>query len=301
MMLKIAYRKEYAYPLPENHRFPMEKYELLPQQLLYEGTVNEAAFFQPGALDEGLVLRVHEPDYFAKLDGLQLTEKEQKVSGFVHSSALIEREKWIMEGTRMCAEMALKTGAAMNIAGGTHHAFTNRAEGFCLLNDNAIAAQWLVDTKQVGVVLIVDLDVHQGNGTAQIFQGNNQVFTFSMHGKNNYPLKKEVSDLDVALPDGTKDQTYLYELEKALDTILCEIQPDFVFYQCGVDVLESDVLGRLSLSLNGCMQRDLLVFEKIRELAVPIVCNMGGGYSKDIKQIIAAHANTFRAIQQVLF
>lgn len=300
-MLKIAFHPEFIHPLPENHRFPMEKYDLLPKQLLYEGTVTEENFFEPKCISQNEVLEVHSKEYIDRLYNLQITEKEQRLSGFYYSKQLIEREALIMEGTRMCAELALKTGAAMNVAGGTHHAFSDRGEGFCLMNDNAIAAKWLLNKQKAEKIVIVDLDVHQGNGTAEIFQNENRVFTFSMHGENNYPLKKDKSDLDVPLKDGTRDTEYLYLLEKSLEAILVNFVPDFVFYQCGVDILETDKLGKLGVSLNGCKQRDRLVFETINQLKIPIVCTMGGGYSVEIKHIVDAHSNTFRLAQEILF
>ncbi len=201
----------------------------------------------------------------------------------------------------MCAELALKYGAAMNIAGGTHHAYSNRGEGFCLLNDQAIAANWLLKEKLVDRILIIDLDVHQGNGTAELFQDSKNVYTFSMHGKNNYPLKKERSTRDVELPDGTTDQQYLDTLDRQLESILNEFEPNFIFYQSGVDVLATDKLGRLSMSLDGCKLRDETVFNCAKQLQIPIVCSMGGGYSPNIKDILEAHANTFRSIQNFLF
>lgn len=300
-MLKVAFHPEFIHPLPENHRFPMEKYDLLPKQLLYEGTLNQEHFFEPEMIDMENVLAVHDKKYIDRLFNLQLTPKEERQTGFEHSQQLIEREKFIMEGTRLCAEFALSSRAAMNIAGGTHHAYTNRGEGFCLLNDNAIAAKWLLKNKRVENILIIDLDVHQGNGTAEIFQNDPHVFTFSMHGDNNYPLKKERSDLDVPLKDGIKDNEYLYLLAKNLDVILQSFQPEFILYQCGVDIIETDKLGRLGVSLDGCKKRDTLIFETVRQLNVPVVCSMGGGYSPEIKHIIEAHANTFRTIQEILF
>lgn len=300
-MLKVAFREEYVHPLPENHRFPMEKYDLLPRQLLHEGTLTNEHFFKPEEIDNELIHRVHDKEYIRRLFELQLTEREQRVSGFPHTKGLIERESLIMEGTRQCAEWALETGAAMNIAGGTHHAYTNRGEGFCLMNDQALATRWLLDNDLVKKILIIDLDVHQGNGTAEIFQNESNVFTFSMHGENNYPLKKERSDLDVGLPDGIKDKEYLYLLEHSLENILQDFTPDFVFYQCGVDIIETDKLGRLGVSLQGCRDRDRIVLKTAHQLKVPVVCSMGGGYSKDIRHIIEAHANTFRSIQEIFF
>lgn len=300
-MLAVAYHPEFVHPLPTGHKFPMEKYQLLYEQLLYEGSLESSNFFEPEICDPTHILSTHDSDYFNQLCELNLTAREQRVSGFVHNKQLIQRELRIMEGTRKCAELALHTGAAMNIAGGTHHAYSNRGEGFCLLNDQAIAANWLVNEKKAEKILIIDLDVHQGNGTAELFRDSDSVFTFSMHGKNNYPLKKEKSHLDVELNDGVNDSAYLSTLEFNLGTVLDRFQPDFIFYQCGVDVLESDKLGRLSLSIDGCRKRDEYIFETVLQLNLPVVCTMGGGYSQDIKVIIEAHANTFRSIQKSLF
>jgi acetoin utilization deacetylase AcuC-like enzyme len=299
-MLKIAFDPQFIHPLPEGHRFPMEKYDLLPRQLLYEGTVAPDDFFTPGILTREHAQLVHDPAYLDRLLGLELTPLEQRVTGFPHSEALIQRELNIMEGTRACAEWAMQSGGAgMNIAGGTHHAFADRGEGFCLLNDQAIAAAWLLEQALVEQVLIIDLDVHQGNGTAAIFAHDERVFTFSMHGAHNYPLHKEHSTLDVGLPDGIEDKEYLYLLAEYLDYVLTNFKPGFVFYQSGVDILASDKLGRLGVSLAGCRQRDQLVMQAVRQLNVPLVCSMGGGYSTDIKMIIEAHANTFRVAQNI--
>lgn len=300
-MLKIAYNDYYVQPLPEGHRFPMEKYELLPQQLLREGTVEEDAFFSPDTIDQKHVLAVHDKQYYEALKALEIDKKAQRKSGFPHDERLILREQIIMEGTRKCTEFALEYGVAMNIAGGTHHAYTNRGEGFCLLNDQAIAAQWLLDQNKATQILIIDLDVHQGNGTAEIFQNTLEVFTFSMHGENNYPLQKEKSDLDVPLPDGIKDKAYLNLLAKHLDQILTNITPDFLFFQSGVDIIDTDKLGRLGISLDGCRQRDAFVFRLAKQMNLPIVVSMGGGYSPEIKNIIEAHANTYRTAQQIFF
>lgn|SRR5690554_986692 len=300
-MLKIAFHKDYFHPVPNGHRFPMEKYELLPQQLIYEGTVTENAFFEPGIIDKELLLAVHTEQYVEDLLSLQIDPKDQRKTGFIHSEQLIRREQIIMEGTRKAAEYALKNGVAMNISGGTHHAYSNKGEGFCLLNDNAIAAKWLLKNKLANKVLIIDLDVHQGDGTAEIFKNTPEVFTFSMHGQNNYPLKKQVSDLDVALTDGIKDDEYLYLLEKNVNEIFQNFTPDFIFFQSGVDILETDKLGKLNLSIAGCKKRDEFVCKLAKEVNVPIVASMGGGYSKEIKHIVEAHSNTFRVAQDVFF
>lgn len=206
-----------------------------------------------------------------------------------------------MNGTVRCTHFALEHGIAMNIAGGTHHAFTNKGEGFCLLNDIAVAANYLLDQDLAQQILVVDLDVHQGNGTAQIFKDEPRVFTFSMHGANNYPLQKEHSDLDIGLPDFTNDDFYLKTLQVNLQNLLDTVRPDFIFYQSGVDVLATDKLGKLSLTREGCKQRDKLVLSKAREDKIPIVVSMGGGYSPAFRDIIEAHANTYRLAQELFF
>jgi acetoin utilization deacetylase AcuC-like enzyme len=273
----------------------MEKYDLIPRQLVYEGIITESQIVAPKLVDLVLVAQVHDADYLNRLYNGLLTQREQRVSGFVHSPLLVERELVIMEGTRLAAEYAYKNKSiGFNVAGGTHHAFTNRAEGFCLLNDQAIAAQWLLNETDVKKILIIDLDVHQGNGTAEIFQNRPEVFTFSMHGRNNYPLQKEVSDLDVPLDDGCDDATFLKLLVDSLSKIEKVFTPDFIFYQCGVDILATDSLGKLGVTQQGCMERDRMVFDFAKKLDVPVVCSMGGGYSKDIRHIVDAHVNTFR-------
>ena len=273
----------------------MEKYDLIPRQLVYEGIVSESQIVAPIQVDLELVAQVHDADYLHRLYNGLLTPREQRVSGFVHSPLLIERELVIMEGTRIAAEYAYTNKSiGFNVAGGTHHAFTNRAEGFCLLNDQAIAAQWLFNKTALKRILIIDLDVHQGNGTAEIFQNRPEVFTFSMHGRNNYPLQKEVSDLDIPLEDGCEDVTFLDLLKISLQQIENQFSPDFIFYQCGVDILATDALGKLGVTQQGCLERDRMVFEFAKKLDVPVVCSMGGGYSKDIRHIVDAHVNTYR-------
>ncbi|GAA0893730.1 histone deacetylase [Fulvivirga kasyanovii] len=300
-MLKIAWSDIYSHPLPENHRFPMLKYELLPEQLLYEGTIGNKNIFSPQKPDESLILRTHDPLYWDKLKYLSLSRSEIRKTGFPLSRQLVEREITILNGTVQCALYALQYGIAMNIAGGTHHAFSDRGEGFCLLNDIAVASNYLLDNELARQVLVVDLDVHQGNGTAEIFQNDSRVFTFSMHGANNYPLHKECSDLDIALPDGTTDAFYLNTLEVNLKNLLDQVQPDFLFFQSGVDVLGTDKLGRLNLSIAGCRDRDKVVLQCAKERNIPLVASMGGGYSEDIKIIVEAHANTYRLAQEIYF
>lgn len=298
-MLPIAFHPIYKHPLPEGHRFPMLKYELLPQQLLYEGTVTEADFHAPGLPDMQHVLAVHDKSYVDDLLNLTLDPRAVRKIGFPLSAELVERELRITQGTIWGCHQALQTGIAFNIAGGTHHAYSTHGEAFCLLNDQAIAAQYLLDTNLAKRVLIVDLDVHQGNGTAEIFTANNAVFTFSMHGKTNYPFKKEVSDLDIALPDTTGDDEYLAILKETLPKLIESHKPDFIFYLSGVDILATDKLGKLGCTLYGCKQRDEYVLSLCHKLNIPVQCSMGGGYSPDVKVIIEAHANTYRVAEGI--
>ena len=300
-MLKIAYHPIYKHPLPEGHRFPMLKYELLPQQLIHEGTCTEANFFEPEIPNDKHIVAVHDPEYFYDLLNIMISPKMARKIGFPLSEELVERERIIADGTIKGCEYALKNGIAMNIAGGTHHAYSDHGEAFCMLNDQAIGARYLLNKGLAKKILIVDLDVHQGNGTAEIFQNDESVFTFSMHGAGNYPFKKEESDLDIALPKGTNDETYLSILKKELPQLIENIQPDFIFYLCGVDILESDKLGTLGLTLEGCKKRDEFVLSTCHRLKIPVQCSMGGGYSPDIKIIVNAHANTFRIAQRLYF
>lgn len=293
-MIRIAHHGIYAHPLPEGHRFPMLKYEMLPEQLVREGTCKREQFFAPNRIADAHILRTHCPEYYAQLNTLSLSKKDIRRIGFPLSAKLIERECVIAQGTLEGCEYALKNGIAFNIAGGTHHAFYNRGEAFCLLNDQAIGADYLLATGKAHQILIIDLDVHQGNGTATLFQNNPKVFTFSMHGKANYPFQKEESDLDISLEDNTTDDEYLERLEMHLSQLLTTIKPDFVFYLSGVDVLKEDKLGRLALTLEGAKKRDELVLSSCFEQQIPVQCSMGGGYAPDVNLIVEAHANTYR-------
>lgn len=298
-MLKIAYHPIYKHPLPEGHRFPMIKYELLPQQLLYEGTCTEDNFFEPSFPEDRHILAAHDEEYYRNLVGLQLSKREARKIGFPLSEALVKRERIIADGTIKGCHFALENGIAMNIAGGTHHAYSDRGEAFCMLNDQAIGARYLLNQKLAKKILIVDLDVHQGNGTAEIFQTDHSVFTFSIHGKGNYPFKKETSDLDVPLEKGTTDKEYLSILKKTLPELMEVVRPNFIFYLCGVDVLETDKLGTLAMTLDGCKERDRFVLQTCHDANIPVQCSMGGGYSPEIRIIVEAHANTFRLAQDI--
>jgi acetoin utilization deacetylase AcuC-like enzyme len=277
----------------------MMKYDLLPQQLLHEGTCAAANFFQPDFPDDSHILEAHDANYYHNLVNLELTPSAARKIGFPLSKELVQRERIIADGTIKGCEFALEHGIAMNIAGGTHHAYSNRGEAFCMLNDQAIGARYLQGKGLANTILIIDLDVHQGNGTAEIFKTDHSVFTFSMHGKGNYPFEKEISDLDVALDKGTTDQEYLSILKKTLPELLEKVEPDFIFYLSGVDVLASDKLGTLDLTLEGCKERDRFVLQTCYDAKIPVQCSMGGGYSPDIKIIVEAHANTFRLAQDI--
>jgi acetoin utilization deacetylase AcuC-like enzyme len=300
-MLKLAWANEFVLPLPTGHRFPMEKYELLPQQLIHEGTISEHQLFRPNRKFDAEISITHEKRYLQRLQQLQLTPSEIRKSGFPLTTELVEREWLLANGTIEASLYALQFGIAGNTAGGTHHAFANRAEGFCLLNDIAIAANHLLIQHLAKRILVIDLDVHQGNGTAALFANDDRVFTFSMHGEKNYPLHKETSDLDIGLPDGTDDRLYLYHLKHQLPQIMDAFMPDFVYYQAGVDILQTDLLGRLKISREGCAERDRFVLQLCKNHGIPVVITMGGGYSKNIRDIVESHANTYRICQQIFF
>jgi len=298
-MFPVAFHSIYKHPLPEGHRFPMLKYELLPQQLLHEGVVSKDDFFSPEIPDLKHILAVHQKEYVDDLLNLTLDPRKARKIGFPLSAELVERELRIANGTILGCEKSLKTGISFNIAGGTHHAYSDHGEAFCLLNDQAIGAKYLLDQNFASKVLIIDLDVHQGNGTAEIFQNNPDVFTFSVHGKSNYPFKKEISDLDIALPDKTSDHDYLKIISEFVPKLIHQEKPDFIFYLSGVDILDSDKLGKLGCSIEACKNRDEIVFENCKKFEIPVQCSMGGGYSPEIKVIIEAHANTYRVAKDV--
>ncbi len=292
--IRIAYDPIYAHPLPEGHRFPMIKYELIPEQLLYEGSIHHEQLFTPAPCADATILLTHSEAYFKKLTEQTLSAREQRHIGFPQSPALTLRERIITQGTIDCCRYAMHSGIAFNVAGGTHHAFRDRGEGFCLLNDFAVAANFLLHSGQAQSILIIDLDVHQGNGTAALFQEEERVFTFSMHGAHNYPFQKEKSDLDIPLPDGIGDEEYLSLLQTHLHRILAKRRFDFAFYLSGVDILETDKFGKLKITMEGSCRRDRLVMETLIKNALPCCVAMGGGYSPMVKTIVEAHCNTFR-------
>lgn len=300
-MLKIAYHTIYKYALPEGHRFPMEKYDLLPEQLLYEGTVKHENFFVPMQATDIELALTHTEAYISKLNGQSLSDKEVRRIGFPMTPTLVERGKYIARGTYEAAMYAKMYGIAMNIAGGTHHSFADFGEGFCVFNDIAIAANLMLHRGEASRILVIDLDVHQGNGTAHIFKDNDRIFTFSMHGAKNFPTRKEESNLDIGLPDGTEDRFYLDQLKNTLPAILNQFQPDFAFYQSGVDVIREDRLGRLSLTKAGCKERDRYTLQMLKDNGVPVAVSMGGGYATRLADILDCHSNTYRVAQEIFF
>tara|TARA_R100000935_G_scaffold13736_5_gene27646 strand:+ start:70794 stop:71699 length:906 start_codon:yes stop_codon:yes gene_type:complete len=300
-MLKIAYHPIYNYSLPEGHRFPMAKYNLLPEYLLEHGICTQENFFEPERVSAEIILKTHTETYYNQLLHLELDKKEIRKIGFPLRADLVDRGHYIIGGTIQGCEFAIQHGVALNIAGGTHHAYADRGEAFCLLNDQAVAAHYLLDAGKASKILMVDLDVHQGNGTAKIFENEPRVFTFSMHGAKNYPFKKEKSDLDIGLDDGTEDAEYLSVLKNTLPMLLKKVQPDFIFYLSGVDIVKGDKLGRLACTKGGCQERDRFVFEMCKKHNIPVQVSMGGGYAPAIDVIIEAHATTYRMAQEVYF
>jgi acetoin utilization deacetylase AcuC-like enzyme len=298
-LIRIAWHPLYAHPLPEGHRFPMLKYELIPQQLLHEGIISGANLFEPEPIEEQWILLTHQQAYWESLRDLTLPAREQRRIGFPLTNQLVEREQRITQGTIDGTRYAKENGVAFNVAGGTHHAGSFWGEGFCLLNDQAIAANYLLKNNLATRILIIDLDVHQGNGTAEIFRHAPQVFTFSMHGDKNFPFRKEKSDLDLPLDDGLTDEPYLDKLREVLPQLFAQQQPDFVFYLAGVDVLATDKLGKLALSKGGCKERDRLVLQHCHNLGIPLQISMGGGYSPQLKDIVDAHCNTFKLAHDI--
>jgi acetoin utilization deacetylase AcuC-like enzyme len=277
----------------------MAKYDLLPGQLLYEGTVKESQFFEPTICTDEHVLLTHDATFLQRIHALQLTASEQRAIGFPQSAQLIQRELTIMQGSIDCALHAIYNNSiGINIAGGTHHSFADRGEGFCILNDMAIVANYVLHYGLAKKVLIVDLDVHQGNGTAKLFEASTNVFTYSMHGAHNYPFRKEHSHLDIPLQDGTDTATYLQLLQQYLPVILDTFQPDIVCYNSGVDILETDKFGKLKVSMQGVHARDRYVLQLIRNYNIACVVAMGGGYSTDVNTILEAHCGVFRSAME---
>lgn len=293
-MIKLAFSDKYIYELPEGHRFPIEKYELVKQQLVHEGTITDEQVYNPGLASDVQILKVHTAQYWESLKTLSLDKKAIRKIGLPVTRCSLKRAQNSVAGTISAARYALKDGVGINLAGGTHHAYAGHGEGFCVLNDIAISAMGILSEDEAASILVIDLDVHQGNGTAKIFENDKRVFTFSMHGENNYPLHKEKSDLDVALPLNCDDDYYLQQLKNILPQLIASVSPDIIYFQAGVDVLATDKLGKLALTKHGVKQRDEFVIKSCHINKIPLVITMGGGYSQKLTDLVEAHCNTFR-------
>jgi len=292
--VRAFYSDHFVLPLPEGHKFPMAKYSGLRERILAEGIVGPQHLHEAPAASWDDLRLVHDPAYVDAVANGTLPREAQRRIGFPWSPQMVERSRRSVGATIAAARVALEEGVAANLAGGTHHGFADRGEGFCVFNDVAVAARVLQRDRQARRIAVVDLDVHQGNGTAAIFAGDETVFTFSMHGEKNFPFRKETSDLDVALPDGTGDDDYLELLRSHLPGVLNRHQPDFVFYLAGADPYEGDRLGRLKLTIAGLRTRDEMVFDACRRIGQPVAVTMSGGYANDVDAIITIHANTIR-------
>lgn len=300
-MLKVAFSPIFLYQVPEKHRFPMQKYRLIPERLIEEGVLSDDNFFAPDKLTEEEILTTHTLEYWQKLKTQTLSRKEARAIGFEMTPELVERGRYIAHATYECALYAKQYGVSLNVAGGTHHSFADHGEGFCVFNDVCIASNLLLSRGEAERILVVDLDVHQGNGNASIMANEPRVFVFSMHGEKNYPFRKPPSDLDIELANDTDDETYLTQLKQTLPNLIAEHKPDLIFYQSAVDVLATDKLGKLALTPEGCKQRDDFVLRQARDNNIPIAVVMGGGYSEDVEDVVEAHCNTFRLAKQLFF
>jgi acetoin utilization deacetylase AcuC-like enzyme len=292
--VRAFYSDHFVLPLPEGHKFPMAKYSRLRERILAEGIISPDDLQEaPAASWEDLLL-VHQPGYVDAVANGTVAPDIQRRIGFPWSPPMVERSRRSVGATIAAARVAVDEGTAANLAGGTHHAFADRGEGFCVFNDVAVGARVLQRDQHAGRIAVIDLDVHQGNGTAAIFSGDASVFTFSMHGEKNFPFRKELSDLDVALPDGTGDDDYLALLGRHLPEVLNRHQPDFVFYLAGADPYEGDRLGRLKLTIEGLRRRDEMVMAACTRASLPVAITMSGGYATDVDAIVTIHANTIR-------
>ncbi len=291
--MKLFYADQFVLPLPEGHRFPMQKYRMLREQLMASGMFSADDFLVPPAAMFAELSRAHAPDYILRVERGELTPQEEKLIGFPWSPEMVERSKRSSGATIAACRAALRDGVAANLAGGTHHAFYDRGEGFCVFNDAAIAARTMQAEGFAQRVLVVDADVHQGNGTAAITSGDTSIFTFSIHGARNYPFRREFpSDLDVDLADGTTDDDYLNALNDALVSVATQFEPDLVIYLAGADPYEDDRLGRLKLTMAGLQRRDEAVFDWCLARRLPVAIAMAGGYARQIEDTVRVHANT---------
>ena len=296
--MQVFYTPRYYAEIGEGHVFPIRKFELVRERLLTEGTLDPSEIIEPSPAPLENVLLVHTEDYVSRLCNGQLTQKEIRRVGLPWSESLVRRSFYAVGGTLAATHAALAEGYSSILAGGTHHSFADRGEGFCVLNDVAIAIRAMRARNRIHRAAIVDCDVHQGNGTATIFAGDHATFTFSMHGANNYPLFKAQSTLDVELPDGTGDDKYLDTLAHHLPNVFAH-DPEIVFYLAGADPFAKDKLGRLALSMDGLRERDRYVLRECYEREIPVVTVMSGGYGKDINDTVEIHCNTIRMVKRV--
>lgn len=296
--MKVFYSPNYYADIGDNHIFPIRKFELVRDRLLSEGTLQLEDLIEPAPASLSDVLLVHSEDYVKRLRAGQLTTKEIRRLGLPWSESLVKRSFYAVGGTIAAAHEAMAVGVGSNLAGGTHHSFADRGEGFCVLNDVAIAIRKLQREALIARSAIVDCDVHQGNGTATIFADDSEVFTFSMHGGKNYPLFKAKSNLDIELDDNTTDEAYLAALREHLEEVFAH-QPDLVFYLGGADPYAGDKLGRLSLTIDGLKRRDELVLNACADRKIPVVTVMAGGYGEAISDTVEIHCNTIRTVSRI--
>ncbi|MBI1345411.1 histone deacetylase [bacterium] len=290
--MPLYYTDQFVLPLPKQHRFPMQKYARLRAHLAQSSWREHIEFLIPPAATDEEILRAHTPAYLAQICEGRLSREEILGLGFPWSPELVERSRRSSGGTISACRSALSQGFSANLAGGTHHAFTDHGEGFCLFNDSMIAARAMQAEGLVTHVAIIDCDVHQGNGTASIAADDPSIFTFSIHSARNYPFQKMTSDWDIELPDGTSDETYLWHLYEALPAVIAQANPDLVIYVSGADPYVGDRLGRLALTPDGLAARDRLVYESCRHHQLPVAVSMAGGYAPNIDEIVAIHAQT---------
>ena len=292
--MKVFYSDHFVLPLPEGHRFPMVKYSMLRERVAQDGICGPGELLTPRAVTDEEILRAHAPDYLGRVVSGTLTDKEMRRIGFPWSEKMVERSRRASGGTLGACIAALDEGFAANLAGGTHHAFSDRGEGYCVFNDSAIAARAVQAAGLVERVVVIDTDVHQGNGTAEILQGDPTVFTFSIHGAKNFPFHKEESDLDAPLPDGAGDTEFLATLEENLEAALDAADAGLAIYLAGADPFEGDRLGRLSVTKSGLAERDRIVLEACRKRAVPVAITMAGGYANEVEDTVDVHFQSIR-------
>jgi acetoin utilization deacetylase AcuC-like enzyme len=298
--VKVFYSDHFVLPLPEGHRFPMAKYSMLCERVAADGICGPGDLRTPQAVTDEEILRTHTPGYLERVVSGSLTDKEIRRIGFPWSVRMVERSRHASGGTLGACLAALEEGFAANLAGGTHHAFSDRGEGYCVFNDSAIAARAVQAAGLVERVVVIDTDVHQGNGTAEILRGDATAFTFSIHGAKNFPFHKEESDLDAPLPDGADDTEFLTTLESGLETALEAADADLAIYLAGADPFEGDRLGRLSVTKVGLAERDTMVLEACKNRGIPVAVTMAGGYARNVEDTVDVHFQSIKRAADLL-